>query len=163
MAKTLTITLYMSELLYDFRNKAFLTGRSRKADGKDAEFASNIQASDDDSDKNQVLRSIQNAYGQLLVEFGEGFHGVATATSKNELLEESDITLKLDVPSNFNLGVRDSLTSSIHEYIINKALMDWYMITNKDEAKDYAELSAVSLQNIHNAFNRRERPTRTAI
>ena len=41
--------------------------------------------------------------------------------------------------------------------------MDWYMITNKDEAKDYAELSAVSLQNIHNAFNRRERPTRTAI
>lgn len=163
MAKTLTITLYMSELLYDFRNKAFLTGRSRKADGKDAEFASNIQASDDDSDKNQVLRSIQNAYGQLLVELSEGFHGVVTATSKNVLLEESDITLKLDVPSNFNLGVRDSLTSSIHEYIINKALMDWYMITNKDEAKDYAELSAVSLQNIHNAFNRRERPTRTAI
>ena len=114
MAKTLTITLYMSELLYDFRNKAFLTGRSRKADGKDAEFASNMQASDDDSDKNQVLRSIQNAYGQLLVELSEGFHGVATATSKNELLEESDITLKLDVPSNFNLGVRDSLTSAIH-------------------------------------------------
>lgn len=163
MAKTLTITLYMSELLYDFRNKAFLTGRSRKADGKDAEFASNMQASDDDSDKNQVLRSIQNAYGQLLVELSEGFHGVATATSKNELLEESDITLKLDVPSNFNLGVRDSLTSAIHEYIINKAMMDWYMITNKDEAKDYAELSAVSFQNIHNAFNRRERPTRTAI
>ena len=153
----------MSELLYDFRNKAFLTGRSRKADGKDAEFASNIQASDDDSDKNQVLRSIQNAYGELLVELNEGFHGVATDNSKNELLEESDITLKLDVPSNFNLGVRDSLTSAIHEYIINKALMDWYMITNKDEAKDYAELSAVSLRNIHNAFNQRERPTRTAI
>lgn len=163
MAKTLTITLYMSELLYDFRNKAFLTGRSRKADGKDAEFASNMQASDDDSDKNQVLRSIQNAYGQLLVELSEGFHGVTTATSKNELLAESNITLKLDVPSNFNLGVRDSLSSTIHDYIINKALMDWYMITNKDDAKDYADLSAVALQNIHNAFNRRERPVRTEI
>ena len=125
MAKTLTITLYMSELLYDFRNKAFLTGRSRKADGKDAEFASNMQA--------------------------------------NELLEVNNITLKLDVPSNFNLGIRDSLASAIHDYIINKALMDWYMITNKDDAKDYADLSAIALQNIHNAFNRRERPTRTAI
>lgn len=163
MAKTLTITLYMSELLYDFRNKAFLTGRSRKADGKDVEFASNMQASDDDSDKNQVLRSIQNAYGQLLVELSEGFHGVSTATSKNELLAESNITLKLDVPSNFNLGIRDSLSSAIHDYIINKALMDWYMITNKDDAKDYADLSAVALQNIHNAFNRRERPVRTEI
>ena len=162
MAKTLTITLYMSELLYDFRNKAFLTGRSRKADGKDAEFASNMQASDDDSDKNQVLRSIQNAYGQLLVELSEGFHGVATATSKNELLEESDITLKLDVPSNFNLGVRDSLTSAIHDYIINKALMDWFIITNPNESKTYSELSVVAIKNLHETFNRRERPIRTA-
>lgn len=163
MAKSLTITLYMSELLYDFRNKAYLTGRSRKAEGKDAEFTCNMQASDDESDKNQVLRSIQNAYGQLLVELSEGFHGVTTATSKNELLAESNIILKLDVPSNFNLGIRDSLSSVIHDYIINKALMDWYMITNKEDAKDYADLSAVALQNIHNAFNCRERPVRTEI
>ena len=42
--KSLTITLYMSELIYDFQNKAFLTGRSRRAADMDAEAASNIQA-----------------------------------------------------------------------------------------------------------------------
>ena len=61
----------MSELIYDFQNKAFLTGRSRRAASMDAEAASNIQASDDDEDKNQALRSIQNAYSQLIVELSE--------------------------------------------------------------------------------------------
>lgn len=163
MANTLTITLYMSELLYDFRNKAYLTGRSRKADGKDAEFTSNMQASEDETDNNQVLRSIQNAYGQLLVELSEGFVDVAEKTSKNKLMTAENITLVLAVPSNYNLGVRDSLTSAIHDYLINKALMDWFMITNKNDAKDYADLATVSLQYIRNAFNRRVRPKRTEV
>lgn len=163
MANTLTITLYMSELLYDFRNKAYLTGRSRKADGKDAEFTSNMQASEDEADNNQVLRSIQNAYGQLLIELSEGFLDVTEKTSTNELMTADNITLVLTVPSNYNLGVRESLTSAIHDYLINKALMDWFVITNKNDAKDYADFATVSLQNIHNAFNRRVRPKRTEV
>lgn len=163
MAKTLTITLYMSELMYDFRNKAFLTGRSRRAEGKDAEFTSNMQASEDDADNNQALRSIQNAYGQLLIELSEGFFDVQEATSKNELIDGSNITLQLNVPSNYNMGVRDGLTSAIHDYLINKALMDWFMITNKDDAKEYADLAALSLKLIHEAFNRRQRPVRPEV
>lgn len=153
----------MSELIYDFQNKAFLTGRSRRSDGKDAEFSSNMQASDDDEDKNQALRSIQNAYGQLLVELGEALYGKTEATSSNELLGDSNITITLSVPSNFTLGIRDAVSASMHDYIINKALMDWFLITNKDDAKDYGDLAAISLQNLHNAFNRRERPTRESI
>lgn len=163
MAKTLTITLYMSELMYDFRNKAFLTGRSRRAEGKDAEFTSNMQASEDDADNNQALRSIQNAYGQLLVELSEGFFDVKVATSKNELIDGSNITLVLNVPSNYNMGVRDGLTSAIHDYLINKALMDWFIITNKDDAKEYADLAAVSLKQVHDALNRRQRPVRPEV
>lgn len=162
MAKTLTITLYMSELLYDFKNKAYLTGRSRKADGKDSEFASNIQASDDEVDKNQALRSIQNAYGQLIVEMSEGLWGTTTDTTNNELQEDGNITISMKMPSNYNLGVRDAVTAAVHDYLINKALMDWFLITDKEDAKDYGDLATVALQNLHNAINRRERPTRTS-
>lgn len=163
MAKTLTITLYMSELLYDFRNKAFLTGRSRKADGKDAEFASNMQASDDDSDKNQVLRSIQNAYSQLLVELSESVRTDSGTTASNELIDgDTNITINLSLPSNYPLALKDALTSSIHDYIINKALMDWFIITNPNESKTYSELSVVAIKNLHEIINRRERPSRTA-
>ena len=162
--KDLTITLYMSELIYDFQNKAFLTGRSRRAADMDAEAASNIQASDDDEDKNQALRSIQNAYSQLLVELSESVQTGNGTTASNELISgDTNIIINLSLPSNYPLALKDALASSIHDYIINKALMDWYMITNKEDAKDYADLSAVALQNIHNAFNRRERPVRTEI
>nr|DAG24459.1 MAG TPA: hypothetical protein [Caudoviricetes sp.] len=161
--KSLTITLYMSELIYDFQNKAFLTGRSRRAASMDAEAASNIQASDDDEDKNQALRSIQNTYGQLLVELSESVQTDNGTTASNELINDStNIVINLSLPSNYPLALKDALTSSIHDYIINKALMDWFVITNPNESKTYSELSIAAIKNLHETFNRRERPSRTA-
>lgn len=160
--KSLTITLYMSELIYDFQNKAYLTGRSRRAVNMDAEAASNIQASDDDEDMNQALRSIQNAYSQLLVELSEAIVKDGGTTSSNKLISSgSNITISLSLPSNYAMGLRDALTSSIHDYIINKALTDWFLITNPNEAETYSTLAANSLKNLHETFNRRERPVRT--
>lgn len=161
--KDLTITLYMSELIYDFQNKAFLTGRSRIAADMDSEAASNIQASDDEEDKNQALRSIQNAYSQLLVELSESVRTGSGTTASNELIDgDTNITINLSIPSNYPLALKDALTSSIHDYIINKALMDWFVITNPNEAKTYSELSVTAIKNLHETFNRRERPSRTA-
>lgn len=161
--KDLTITLYMSELIYDFQNKAFLTGRSRRVADMDSEAASNIQASDDDEDKNQVLRSIQNAYSQLLVELSESVRTGSGTTASNELIDgDTNITINLSLTSNYPLALKDALTSSIHDYIINKALMDWFVITNPNEAKTYSELSVAAIKNLHETLNRRERPSRTA-
>lgn len=161
--KDLTVTLYMSELIYDFQNKTFLTGRSRRAVDMDSEAASNIQASDDEEDKNQALRSIQNAYSQLLVELSESVRTGSGTTASNELIDgDTNITINLSLPSNYPLALKDALTSSIHDYIINKALMDWFVITNPNEAKTYSELSVTAIKNLHETFNRRERPSRTA-
>ena len=151
----------MSELIYDFQNKAFLTGRSRRAADMDAEAASNIQASDDEEDKNQALR--QNAYSKLLVELSESVRTGSGTTASNELIDgDTNITINLSLPSNYPLALKDALTSSIHDYIINKALMDWFVITNPNEAKTYSELSVTAIKNLHETFNRRERPSRTA-
>lgn len=93
--KKLAITLYMSELVYDFQNKAFLTGRSRKTDAT-AELASNMQASDDEEDLNQTLRSIQGAYGTLLSALSDGLYGgfvedgPTTAKSENKSEAKSE-------------------------------------------------------------------------
>ena len=153
----------MSELIYDFQNKAFLTGRSRRSADMDAEAASNIQASDDEEDKNQALRSIQNAYSQLIVELSESVRTGSGTTASNELIDgDTDITINLSLPSNYPLALKDALTSYIHEYIINKALIDRFIISNPNESKTYSELSVVSIKNLHETFNRRERPIRTA-
>lgn len=129
----------------------------------DSEAASNIQASDDDEDKNQALRSIQNAYSQLLVELSESVSISDGTTASNELIDgNTNIVFSLSIPSNYPLALKDALTSSIHDYIINKALMDWFIITNPNESKTYAELSVAAIKNLHETFNRRERPSRTA-
>ena len=53
--KTIAITLYMSELIYDVQNKTYLTGRSR-TNGTNHEEVANMQANDDDENANQILR-----------------------------------------------------------------------------------------------------------
>ncbi len=160
MGKILNIKLYMSELIYDFQNKAFITGRSKGSDDKSPEQASNMQASDDEEDMNQVLRSIQGAYGQLLNALSEMLHGETDATASNKLMEDTDIDIKLTVPSNFIMGIKDSITASIHDYIINKALMDWFLMTNKDDAKDYSDLAGFALSTLKSSLCKRERPKR---
>ena len=164
--KPLTITLIKSELIYDFQNKAYLTGRSRKTDATDttAELVSNIQASDDEEDKNQALRSIQTAFAALLSEMSEGLFGVAASTATNELMsEEGDITLHLHMPSNFNLGMKDTMCSAIHDYIVNKALADWFLITDKADAAEYATLATAALASLRRTLYKRERPTRREV
>lgn len=65
MKYTLKVTLYISELIYDVQNKASLTGRSRLLPGQNDEQVAHMQASDDEEDANQILRSIQNAFALL--------------------------------------------------------------------------------------------------
>lgn len=162
--KKLTITLHKSELVYDFQNKAFLTGRSRRTD-ENTEQASNMQASDDEEDKNQALRSIQTAYSSLLGEISEGLFGCAqTNTVTNELMEEDgNLTLCLQVPSNFILALKETVCSSIHDYIVNRALMEWFLITDKTDAAEYGELAKASLARLRQTMFKRERPTRKEV
>ena len=48
MAKqNVSITLYVSEMLYDIQNKTYLTGRSRQ-NGQNHEEVANMMASDDE-------------------------------------------------------------------------------------------------------------------
>ena len=109
------------------------------------------------------MRSIQNAYSQLLVELSESVQTDTGTTASNELISgDANITINLSLPSNYPLALKDALTSSIHDYIINKALMDWFIITNPNESKTYSELSIAAIKNLHETFNRRERPSRTA-
>lgn len=161
--KILTITLYKSELLYDIRNLTYLTGRSRN-NGNNHEEVANMQASEDDEDNNQILRSIGNALDSLKTKLSEYFEVSSVTTSNNELLESTgDITIKLSMPSNYNLSTADSITSACHQYIVNISTADWFAITNKADAGDYVSKAAANLEMIREAANKRIRPTRTSV
>lgn len=160
--KTITITEYMSELLYDIQNKTYLTGRSRQT-GANHEEVANMQANDDDENANQIIRSIGNAFANLKTKLSEYLVEEGT-TSNNALISgEKNLTLTLQMPGNFNQATNDTISTSIHQYIVNSAIGDWFTITNKNDSSDYVTLAAANLDVIREAINKRVRPTRKGI
>lgn len=162
--KTITLTLYVSELVYDIQNKTYLTGRSRKT-GSNHEEVANMQANDDDENADQVMRSIQNAFGTLKTKLAEWLNDDGT-TSSDELMsitDKSTLEVVLNMPSNYNSSTRDAISAALHQYIVNTAIGDWFTITDKADASDYFTLSTNNLEAIREAVNKRLRPTRQSV
>lgn len=160
--KVIPITLYMSELIYDVQNKTYLTGRSRN-NGKNHEEVANMQTNDDDENANQILRSIGNAFSELKTKLSEFINENGTSTNDKLISSTSNITLSLNMPPNYNNAANDTISSALHQYLVNSAIGDWFTITNKDDAKDYITLAAVNLEQLREAVNKRVRPMRSSV
>ena len=160
--KNLSVTLYLSELIYDVQNKTYLTGRSRN-NGKNYEQVANMQANNDDEDENQIVRSIQSAYGTLKTKLSEYIDEDNTTTSDKLMDTTSNIIITLKMPSNYNQATTDTVSASLHDYIVNSAIGDWFVITNKDDAENYVKLAIVNLEQIREAINKRVRPSRAVV
>ena len=157
--KNITVTLYMSEIVYDVQNKTYLTGRSRD-NGQNHEEVANMQANDDDENANQVLRSIGNAFAALKTKLSEYLVESGTTTNNALASGASNLTIALTMPSNFNQATNDTISAAVHQYIVNTAIADWFTITNKNDAGDYVNLAAANLEQIREAVSQRVRPTR---
>lgn len=159
--KTLTITLHSSEMIYDVQNKTYLTGRSRLTQDN-FEEAANMQANDDDENKNQIIRSIGNAFAALKTKLSE--YLVEDGTTANNVLieldENSSLVLTLSMPSNYNQATIETIASSAHQYIVNTAISDWFGITNKNDAADYIAYATRNITEMREAVNKRVRPVR---
>ena len=163
MAKqTITITLYMSELVFDVQNKTYLTGRSR-TNGENFEQVANMQADDEEENSKQILRSIGNAYGSLMAKLSE--YVVSDKTTATNLItdQEANLTIALQMPGSYNKAANEAVVAAVHQYIVNTAIADWFVITNKPDAVDYVNLAAVNITQLREALNKRVRPVRPAI
>ena len=161
MSVPATISLNIDEILYDIRNKAFLTGRSREAEtSKTFEAASNIQASEDEEDLNQMLRSISTHYGTIKVVLAE-YLNLTVHSSSNELITTNTrLDLSLSMPSNFNLSAIEGISAHCHQYIVAMSLADWFTIADKADVKEYLDAAASHLDGLKRAVCKRVRPTR---
>ena len=160
--KVIAITLYMSELIYDVQNKTYLTGRSRQT-GTNHEEVANMQANDDDENANQIMRSIGNAFANLKTKLSEYINESDTSTNDKQLSGTGNLTLSLNMPPNYNNASNDTISTALHQYLVNSAIGDWFTITNKNDASDYITLAAANLEQLREAVNKRMRPTRTNV
>jgi hypothetical protein len=157
--KNITVTLYMSELVYDVQNKTYLTGRSRDT-GQNFAEVSHMQAGDDEADENQIVRSIGNAFAKLKGKLGEYVAVSSSAGTNEQLSKEKNLVLSLELSGNYNEASTEQLGMALHQYVVNTAIGDWFALTNKADAADYMALAQVNLVDALDAVNRRVRPKR---
>lgn len=185
MAKqTIEIKLYMSEMVYDVVQRAFLTGDAVKTN-ENAEQAAKIQELEDEK-KDLILRSFGNSLGLIRQQLGEyivedghyadnlllqetrekmksglifGFRGRPAEADESERVDNTIVFL-LRVPSNWQKASKDAIASALHALMVNNALVDWFTIYAPDRVEAYAASSAADLATLKAAINSRQRPTR---
>lgn len=157
--KTITITLYMSEILYDVQNKTYLRGHSQP-DLDPAKRAA-VQANDDEENLNQLLRSIGGAFGSLKSELSE-YIDENSLVGNNIMQANSNIIVTLKMPSNFNEAAVKVISEGLHKYIVNVSLANWYKQTDPNEMDSYIKLAADNMSEVRDGINKRLRPERTA-
>ena len=161
--KMITVTLEVRELKHDIMNRSHITGEVKEAEGKDYRAASHMQASEDEGPDYQMLRSICNAFSHIKTELSEYLHEESTTSNNriNKAVDESGrLQLAFMLPSNFDNSACDSLGGMLHEYIVNRTLSEWYLITNKEDAQGYAGMVVGALEQAKQALYKRLRPAR---
>lgn len=163
MAQTITLTISKKEILWDIYNDSHIIAQGLFVNGTTSEAAYNIQADEEDVNKNKLLRSIQLAVGSLkphLVMFLSD--SATTITDNNNLSDDNSITLTLSVSSRFNTAMTPAISTLCHKYIMNQTLFDWFNATKKDIAADYLTLAQTAINEIKGLFAKKA-PSRADI
>ena len=160
--KAITVTLHMSEIIYDVENKTFLTGRARY-NGQNFEESADMRANEDPENRNQVIRSIGNAFDTLKTKVSEYLAESGTTSNNAQISDTDNLTVALQMPSNYNLATRDTISAALHQYIVNIAVAEWFNIFDKNDAGDYLNMAAANLTQLREALNKRVRPERTEV
>lgn len=183
MKHTITLRIYISELLYDVKQRAYTIGESLKTADNPATAALIQEAVDEN--ENTLLRSFGQSFATLRDELGEYLisekheadnvlldketkiingltFGYAGAPSENaESKVDNTLVLMLRMPTNYAMDSRESLATNIHAYIVDCALADWLSLTPARElAAQYTQSATADLLLIKQAVNRRQRPNR---
>lgn len=180
--KSLSITLYLSEILYDIRNKAFLTGRSRETADNQAQISWS-QLSGDEPEMGQIMRSVESALAVVQTKLAPYLeeitrerilreHHPPCMPHPEELIElpaeddvlmrfeDNAITMKLLMPDNYNQAFVPVLSSSIHNFIVAAVLGEWFVISHPNEAKAYLQWAEGESANIKACLEKRIKPLR---
>lgn len=160
----ITITMETRELLYDITDKTHIAGVAHEAQGVDFKAAAEMKATDDEHGY-QLRRTLNDAWAAARAELAE-YVNDKTTTADDRVRPTIDaggrLVMGFDLPDNFNGAATDALAGHLHEYLVDKAVFAWYLLTNKAEAADYLQLSATALDKAKRAMYCRRRPTRPA-
>lgn len=162
--KTLSVKIETKELKFAIMNKTHVTARSLQANGKiNFEASAHMQASEDEENSYELMRAISNAIAETKVELGEYLDETTLETNNliDKKVEDGEaVTLLFSMPSNYNSAAADALGGGIHEFIVGRAIYEWYRQTCPEIAEACRADAETSLERAKKALYKRSRPTR---
>ena len=122
--KEVTATIKIDWLLYGIMNETFLRGRTIQNKENHKEVAS-MFASEDEENREKILRSIKKGFAEVKTELAEYLDEDGTSTDNSHYDGSDDLSLKLQMPSNFNEAATTGVGEAIHDYLKNTAIAEW--------------------------------------
>ena len=157
--KTVVITLKIRWLLYDIMNETYLRGQTIQTKENYKEVG-RMFASEDEGNREKILRSVKRSFTEIETELEEYLQKESQDADNQEYNGHEDLSLELMMPSNFSEAATDGVEESIHSYIVNRAIGEWYMVTNKPEAEQYYTLAMQAMEKLRIGVSKRRRPMR---
>ena len=159
---TVPISLQLSEIVFNIQNLTHLKGEAVEGDANFSQV-SDVQANMDSRNLNQVLRSITSAANILKTEMSE-FLPDTPDFSADDIQQDYDetytLTYTLSMPTNYDSSTKDDIATSAHDYIVNFAVSQWFIIKLPDQAAAYAQLAQSNLVALRRAIYKRRAPIR---
>lgn len=156
---TTTLTIDINEIIYDVQNKTYLTGKSR-ATGTNHQQVAQMMANEDEENANQIRRSIHTAIGEIRTRLAE-YHEISLNSATNLYDDKTDtVTLACTFPANFNSAALEGVLGAVHQYIVARAVAEWFTITDKSDAADYEKAATRALETLAEGVSKRRRPVR---
>lgn len=160
--KNINIHIEPREILFDVMNKTHLAGDLFAKKSKNEEIASLIQASDDADIIYQLNRSITSAINTVYITLNEIIdeHYDKSVNLINQAVESGNtLVIPIKLTSNYDDSCIESISGLIHDYAVCRAVAEWYVITNKDDANIYVTFANDAITNLQKVMYKRVRPS----
>jgi hypothetical protein len=143
--KSITLSFYRKNLLYDIENCAFVEGDIMPTDNENTRH----QVIDIGQDANidRVTRMLDLAFAEC-VEFMYPYTKVPCedGTQDNDLRETSVYVVEMLVDADFSQSSTNLIAKLVHEYMVCRVLGDWLRITNPDNRSGW-DVKAEEIKN----------------
>lgn len=175
--KTVQLVFRRDELLYDIKNSAYVEGEvmtPKKEDQRDKVLTQDIG---EPGNVDRVVRMLDMAHAECTealfpytkevvgMETEEDNHPSSdscecTIDSASHTADESDYVINMLVPDGFSKTTVDLLVKYIHEYMVCRALGDWFSTTDREAATLWLGKQEDALTGIQRCVNMRVKRTR---
>ena len=158
--REVTLTFKRSELLYDIRNYAYVEGDIMDTQNEHAQHQTFDVAEDGNIDR--VSRVLGLAHSEC-VEFLYPYTKVEVdeTEERDDILDAPDeYVIEMKVPETFAKSTCNILERYIHEYLICRALADWFSITKPESAANWRAKAQEAYEGIMTSKTLRTKRTR---